>query len=123
VERTWTTGDKLDIEWPMSLRTEWLPHSTNWISVLWGPVVLAGELGKLDPGKAPRRGRIPPDHVPTFTGTAGDVLAKIEPVDDTHQHFRTIGLAKPSEVSLAPFYTVDHQPYSIYWRLTPASGQ
>jgi DUF1680 family protein len=123
VERTWTTGDKLDIEWPMSLRTEWLPHSTNWISVLWGPVVLAGELGRLDPGNAPRRGRIPPDRVPTFTGTARDVLSKIEPVDDTHQHFRTVGLAKPSEVSLAPFYTVHHQPYSIYWRLTPASGQ
>ena len=45
VERTWKTGDRLELEWPLTVRTEMLPGSKEWISVLWGPVVLAGELG------------------------------------------------------------------------------
>jgi uncharacterized protein len=45
VERTWKAGEKIEVEWPLTLRAEMLPRSTEWISVLWGPVVLAGELG------------------------------------------------------------------------------
>ena len=115
VERTWKTGDKLEVEWPMSLRTEWLPHSTNWVAVLWGPVVLAGELGP-----AVLNGRvqqIPTNRVPVFVGTPADLLAKIKPSDASRQTFQTVGLAKPSDVVLAPFYTVHHRPYAIYWRL------
>ena len=132
IERTWKTGDKLEVDWPMALRTEWLPHSTNYISVLWGPVVLAGELGRLDPGNTaptPRRGNraprgLPAASVPVFEGTPGDLLTKIKPMDDSHQAFQTEGLAKPVEVTLAPFYTVHNQPYAVYWRIKePAAGQ
>jgi uncharacterized protein len=45
VDRVWKTGDTLKVKWPLTLRTELLPHSTEWVSVLWGPIVLAGELG------------------------------------------------------------------------------
>src|SRR6185503_3370645 len=38
VERTWKTGDKLEIDWPLALRTLMLPTSKQWISVLWGPI-------------------------------------------------------------------------------------
>jgi DUF1680 family protein len=124
VDRTWKTGDKLEVDWPMTLHTEWLPHSTNYVSVLWGPIVLAGELGKLNlagSGATPPRGnrRLPPESVPVFVGTPADVLAKIKPTDETHQHFQTAGLAKPVEVTLAPLYAVHHQPYAVYWRLKP----
>jgi uncharacterized protein len=132
VERTWKTGDQLEVDWPMALRTEWLPHSTKYIAVLWGPIVLAGELGSLNAGNtgaAPRRGNRPPrgmlaGSVPVFEGTPGDLLTKIKPVDDSHQTFQTEGLAKPVEVTLAPFYTVHNQPYAVYWRLVkPTADQ
>ncbi len=130
VERTWKTGDKLEVEWPLALRTEWLPRSTNWISVLWGPVVLAGELGKLDLGnpqpaqaRGGRRVRgIPAGSVPVFVGSPDNVLVGIKPTDDSHREFQTAGLARPTEVMLAPFYTVHHQPYAVYWRLMALAG-
>jgi Domain of unknown function len=69
-------------------------------------------------GSAPgARNRILKEQVPVFTGTPEDVVRDIKPSDDTHMSFHTDGLAKPGEVTLAPFYMVHHQPYAVYWRL------
>lgn len=132
VERTWKTGDKLELEWPLSLRTELLPHSTNWVAVLWGPVVLAGELGTAglervnfhSPAWAARRTQ-PLDTAPHFVGALSDVVTRIKPVAGKQLEFRTEGLATPEEVTLAPFYTVHKQRYAVYWRLDnkPAAAQ
>jgi DUF1680 family protein len=135
VERTWKTGDKLEIDWPLGLRTQMLPTSQQWISVLWGPIVLAGELGPDGPAPSPRgrRGPRPPDpnnpnyiavgpapieNTPTFRGAAADIIAKIKPTEGGRPlDFHTEGLAQPEEVKLAPFYRVHHQRYAIYWKL------
>lgn len=121
IERAWKSGDRIDVEWPLAIRTEWLPGSTNWISVLRGPVVLAGELSGLDSGDQ-RAGRrraagIPTANVPVFVGSPDDVVGKIKPIGEDFQKFRSTGLAQPTEVMLAPFYEVHHQPYAVYWRL------
>jgi DUF1680 family protein len=125
VERTWKTGDKLELEWPLKVRTEMLPRSQEWISVLWGPVVLAGELGTeglegLDFSRTHSYAAakpLPVEKVPVFVGSAEDVIAKVKPVEGQPLVFRTAGLAQPVEVSLAPFYRVHRQRYAIYWRL------
>jgi uncharacterized protein len=124
VERTWKSGDKLELEWPLSLRTEMLPHSTDWVAVLWGPIVLAGELGTAGlervnfhgPSYIANRTQ-PLDKTPHFVGTTGDVITKIKPVSGKQLEFHTEGLAAPEEVTLAPFYTVHKQRYAVYWRL------
>jgi uncharacterized protein len=125
VERTWKTGDRLEVEWPLALRTEMLPGSDAYIAVLWGPIVLAGELGtaKLEGVDLARTHnyvateKLPVETAPTFIGSAGDVLAKVKPVDGKPLAFRTEGLALPADVTLAPFYRVHNQRYAIYWRL------
>jgi DUF1680 family protein len=125
VERTWKTGDRIEVNWPLALRTEALPGSREWISILWGPVVLAGEMGTaglegLDftathdyiANKA-----LPLDQAPVFVGNASDVLARVKPVSGRPLAFRTEGLARPADVSLAPLYQIHRQRYSVYWRL------
>ena len=138
IERTWKTGDKLELEWPLRIRTEMLPRSKEWVSVLWGPVVLAGELGNeglegLDFSRTHSYAAtksIPLEKVPVFIGSAEDVAAKVKPVEGQPLAFHTAGLAQPTEVSLAPFYRVHRQRYAIYWRLmerrpeaAPADGK
>jgi DUF1680 family protein len=132
IERTWKPGDKLDVEWPLSLRTEMLPHSTNWVAVLWGPIVLAGELGTAGlervnfHGPAYSAGRPQPlDIAPHFVGSINDVTTKIKPVSGKQLEFHTEGLAAPQEVTLAPFYMVHKQRYAVYWRIEdkPAVAQ
>jgi DUF1680 family protein len=125
VERTWRTGDKLEVDWPLALRTEMLPRSQEWIAVLWGPIVLAGELGTAGLENLDFRGTHnyvatearPWETAPMFIGTRDDVLAKIKPVAGRPLAFRSAGLAVPADVSLAPFYRVHRQRYAIYWRL------
>jgi DUF1680 family protein len=129
VERTWKTGDKIEVEWPLTLRTEMLPRSTNWVAVLWGPVVLAGEMGSEGLDRVNFHGRsyianrtLPLDRFPVFTGSTNDVVAKIKPVAGKELKFRTDGLASPTEVTLAPFYTIHGQRYSVYWKLAERAG-
>ena len=45
LRRTWSSGDTIEIEYPMSLHTEPLPGDPQKIAVLYGPIVLAGALG------------------------------------------------------------------------------
>ncbi|MBN2505566.1 MAG: glycoside hydrolase family 127 protein [Verrucomicrobia bacterium] len=125
VKRTWATGDRLEVEWPLALRTEMLPRSQEWIAVLWGPVVLAGQLGTAGLEGLDFSGthnyiateKVPVETVPVFVGNARDVTAKVTPVPGQPLAFRTTGLARPAEVSLAPFHRVHRQRYAVYWRL------
>ena len=131
VERVWRTGDTLQVKWPLALRTEMLPRSDEWVSVLWGPIVLAGELGleKLENFDFNNSHNyiaaiaLPIEKTPTFAGSIDGVLAKIKPVDGKPLTFRTEGLATPSEVTLSPFYNVHHQRYAIYWHLGPLKNE
>ena len=97
----------------------------EWIAVLWGPVVLAGELGTAGLEGLDFSGThnyvateaLPFEEAPVFVGTAKDVLARVKPVEGRPLAFRTEGLVKPSDVSLAPFYRVHRQRYAVYWKL------
>ena len=45
VKRSWKSGDRLDVEFPMSLRAEYLPGSKNYAAFFYGPVLLVGDDG------------------------------------------------------------------------------
>lgn len=125
VERTWKTGDKLEVEWPLGLRTEPLPGSKEWIAVLWGPIVLAGELGTSGLEGLDFRAthnyvatqELPLGTAPVLIGDVRDVVTKVRRVEGHPLAFRTVGLAQPTDVSLAPFYRVHRQRYAVYWKL------
>jgi DUF1680 family protein len=125
VERVWKSGDRIDVDWPLSIRAEMLPRSKEWISVLWGPIVLAGRLGTAGLEGLDFSGTHsylatearPWEESPVFIGTAEDVIAKVRPVEGRTLAFRTAGLALPADVSLAPLYRVHRERYAVYWRL------
>src|SRR5260370_30555689 len=45
IERTWKAGDTVELFLPKTLRTEALADNPNRFAVMWGPLVLAGDLG------------------------------------------------------------------------------
>src|SRR5580658_7872958 len=51
IERTWKNGDIVEVKLPMRLHLQPIPDDANLAAILYGPVVLAGELGteNLDP--------------------------------------------------------------------------
>jgi uncharacterized protein len=125
IARSWKTGDRIEVTWPLTLRTEMLPQSRDWVSVLWGPVVLAGELGNAGIAGLDFSATnnyiatevLPISTAPVFLGSPADVLRKLKRAPGPQLRFRSVGLARPSEVTLVPFYTLHRQRYAIYWRL------
>jgi DUF1680 family protein len=112
LRRTWKNGDRIALKIPMSLRLETIPDNPQRAAILYGPMVLAGELG-----------------TESDSGVNGLMLAPalitenkpladwVKPVSSKPNTFQTIGVGKPRDVSLYPFYRMHHRRYSVYWDL------
>jgi DUF1680 family protein len=73
IEREWKTGDTVEVRWPMGLRVEAMPDDPNMIAILYGPIVLAGDLGQEGLSEemrygpnAPQVNRLPAMEIPVF---------------------------------------------------------
>jgi DUF1680 family protein len=126
LDREWKDGDRVDVKLPMRLHTEALPDNPKMIAVMYGPMVLVGDLGtqglenvKRYGPSAPQMGRVKTPVIPSFVGSAADVTKKID--EDGRMRFKTKGLAQPNDVTLVPLYRIVDQRYNVYWNLlTPA---
>src|SRR5664280_183543 len=126
IDRAWHNGDRVEVSLPMRLRVELLPGSTNFVAFLYGPVVLAGELGTGDlPGNGQQTrdqldfAKLPVPSSPSLHGTPSEVLARVKPAKAGPLAFRIRSTKTSPEVSLAPFYRISHERYAVYWELQP----
>lgn len=130
IERTWNSGDVVEVKLPMRLHLQAIPDDPKLAAILYGPLVLAGELGTegLDPknlysdDKILHRG-FPPIAVPELTGDQTALDKWIQPVEEKNKalHFRTVAAGSPKDVTLSPFYRLFDQRYNIYWRFRATS--
>ncbi len=123
VRRVWKSGDRVEVALPMELRLERLPDRGDVAAILYGPIVLAGELGGAegltrDKVIGPYGPEGDPVPVPTFEGKNGTPVAEwVKPVAGQPLTFRTLDAGKPNDVTLIPFYRLFGERYSIYWEL------
>jgi DUF1680 family protein len=124
VLREWRDGDRVELQVPMTLHCEPLPGETNTLAVLYGPLVLAGELGTEGlKGVSPfTRNQLDQVHIPTppetiFTGSPENIVSHIHRVKGKTLKFRTDGLCEPRDVTLIPFYRMHYQRYNVYWKV------
>jgi uncharacterized protein len=128
IDREWKNGDTIDVSLPMALHIEAMPDNPKMIAVMYGPMMLVGDLGTegLDGVKrygpsAPQVGRVKTPPIPAFV--AGDVthlVSSIVPAAGVPLQFRTKGLAQPHDVTLVPFYRILDQRYTVYWSVYSA---
>jgi DUF1680 family protein len=131
ITRVWKKGDKLTVKIPMSLRYEPLEGAPDKIAFFYGPLLLAGDLGKVpDSATFPESG----DHVANDRAPTADVpalvadspaaaLAAIHPVPGEPLTFRTEGIGHP-EVTLKPYADLMYDYYNVYWDIfSPADWQ
>lgn len=122
VKREWKDGDRIDVAMPMALWTERLPHSSNFVAILYGPVVLAGRHGRDGLTDADFRGQridagkvLPVEQVPAFLGVSPEaVLGRIEPIPGKPLQFLAKGLTT-GDCTLAPFASFFEERYTVYW--------
>jgi DUF1680 family protein len=110
VKRTWNKGDKVEVKMPFSLRLETMPDDSNRVAILYGPVVLAGELGPDEDSTVQE-----PLYVPVLMTGDRNPAKWTEPVPGKANEFVTKGVGKPRDVQLRPFFATHERHYSIYW--------
>src|SRR5580704_8529402 len=135
IERKWSNGDIVEVKLPMRLHLQPIPDDANLAAILYGPVVLAGELGteNLDPKRLYSddkilRGGFPAIALPELVGDRNGLEKWIQPVRATNKPgpdkpltFRTVGAGRPADVTLSPFYRLFDQRYCVYWRFRTAA--
>ncbi|QOI97602.1 MAG: glycoside hydrolase family 127 protein [Flammeovirgaceae bacterium] len=116
ITRTWKDNDRLELTLPMSVYTESMPDNPDRIAVLYGPVVLAGQLGTEMPD--------PVFETTVLLTDSRNVSDWLKPVAGKSLTFKTNNAARPADVELIPFYKTYQQYYNVYWDyFTPAAWQ
>ena len=111
LSRTWKSNDTVVVTIPLTLRTEAMPDNDKRIAVMYGPIVLAADLG------APRDAYTTPVLV-TEDKKVSDWLKLVPGKALT---FVTEGVARPEQLILKPFYGIYDRRFAVYFDLfTPA---
>jgi DUF1680 family protein len=119
--RTWKSGDRVELSMPMSLHIEKMPDEPTTQAVLYGPLVLAGDLGSdgltkdLITGPMGPPLKEHPTEAPSFRASGPDPNSWIKPADRPLT-FRTTGQER--DVTLAPFDRTFGKRYSVYWTVS-----
>ena len=127
LQRTWKSGDTVTLVLPKALREEPLPDNPRRVALMWGPLVLAGDLG----GEQERRrrggrgaGSSDSLEVPVFVAAERPLAQWLKPVAGKPDTFRTDGVGRERDVEFVPFYRLHRQTYGVYWDLfTPEEWQ
>ncbi len=124
LNRQWNDGDTVELSMPMSLHIHHASDMPDHVAVMYGPLVLAGELGRArfpaidqapDPG---RFFRIPPTTAPSLPATDSGIKESIKSTADQPLRFTVSGLGDSGgDVTLLPLYQVNHERYVVYWKM------
>ena len=125
IRRIWQDGDTIGISLPMELRQEALPGDDSVTAVLYGPVVLAADLGAGPPDGPDRvihSGDTSPKNLP-----APDLLPKaasgsgVGPEQwvqtESKSELRFKVAAEGAKYELMPMYRIRDQRYAVYWQI------
>lgn len=139
LSRAWKVGDKIEMALPMHLHAESMPDDAGLQAFLYGPLVLAGDLGgeglteahivgpnlRVGAPNTEQYGSplaatnatppVPAIEIPEFRAQSADPASWIQPADKPLT-FRTTGQQK--DVTLVPLNSLYDRRYSVYWRVT-----
>ncbi|MFT3787576.1 MAG: glycoside hydrolase family 127 protein [Tepidisphaeraceae bacterium] len=129
IDRTWSDGDRIDLDMPMHLSTETLQGANDYAAVLYGPTVLIAGIGRdglgdedfrptTQKGNMLARKRFPETDAPAFVASREQIVKNLKPVDGKPLTFTTGTLTRPQNVTLTPMWTIGDQRYVTYFRMT-----
>lgn len=136
LERTWKNGDKVKLELPMHLSLEQIPDNSGYVSVKYGPLVLAAAMGDENQdglfADDSRGGHVadgpflPLTEAPMFVAETGDsIVEKLKPIAGQPLQFSANAFFYPEEYKgliLQPFYKIQEKRYSLYFKVERPEG-
>ena len=129
LKRTWKTGDIVEVTLPKTLRVEPTPDNQQVAAIMWGPLVLAADLG---PERARGRGRDvsqEPMAIPVFVAAENPIDQWVQPVPDKPGYFHisevgrdNLGADIEIEANLMPFFRLHRRAYAVYFDIFSEPG-
>ena len=129
LDRQWIDGDKIELSLPMKLTLYRAMDLKDNVALLYGPIVLAGELGHdhmplsdhaTDQNKY---NKIRPGTVPALVTDDANPEDWLKPVPGKPLTFTTDHVGEPNDATLIPLYDIHHECYTVYWKLkSPAQA-
>jgi len=121
VKRVWKAGDVVTLTLPAALRLVRAKDDASMVSVFYGPVILAGALGRNsmpnDVGDKDANLKLPAVAVPEVANSSANPADWLRLLPDDPLAFVIHHAGDASGIVLRPFYSVHHERYSLYWRL------
>ncbi len=120
LKRKWKQGDVITLTLPSALRLERAKDNPSMVSVFFGPVLLAGELGRekmpdRDQGDRDAYMKLPAVAVPEIAGASTNPADWLQPIQGTALAFKAHDAGAADGIVFRPLYEVHHQRYSVYW--------
>jgi DUF1680 family protein len=123
LKHTWHNGDVISLQFPMGVRAERMPDDPNKAAFFYGPLLLVANLGTKNVPEPIANNdqlmfaRLPAAPVPVLVLPSVDRWTSeewIKPVDGKPMTFKTVGVGKPNDVTLVPFYLANRMRYTVY---------
>ena len=115
ITRLWHPGDTEELNLPKKLRKEPLPDNPNRMALMWGPLVLAGDLGPEIPyDENTQKAQLPPP-APALVVANKPVEEWLNPQALKSGWFKTSGVGLAQDIEFAPFYELPRRRYAVYW--------
>jgi hypothetical protein len=96
------------------LRTDPLPDNPGRVAFLWGPLVLAGDLGPEVHAHEDDEDRPPAPSAPPIV-TNEPLQQWLKPESGKPGWFKTTGVGLAHDIEFAPFYELPRRKYAVYW--------
>ena len=125
LKRAWKTGDKVVVNFPMSLRLVAANDNAKVAAIAYGPLVLAGDMGTggINPPAPFAKDQldfvkynIPGDVISSLNVKNRKLTDWLTPATGKQPTFTTKNVAA-RPITLLPYYQIDKQRYVLYWNL------
>jgi uncharacterized protein len=115
ITRVWHQDDTVDLNLPKVLRKEPLLDNPGRMAIMWGPLVLAGDLGPEVRGNENDDDNPPAPSAPPIVVPDEPLQQWLKPESGKPGWFKTTGAGLAQDIEFAPLYQLPRRKYAVYW--------
>ncbi len=126
LNRRWQAGDTLTLTLPAALRLERAKDAPAMVAIFYGPILLAGELGRenlpKDFADKDANLKVSAIAVPNIVNASSNPADWLKPLPGSPTAFTLQGAGPADGIVFRPLHDVHHQRYAVYWKLVEQMG-